>query len=180
MQIFAIYSLLNDKFIGRNNDLIIKDKYDLQHFKSETLGNTIIMGRKTVESLPKRLKNRTVIMLSSQERIKLQLLDNLKADLIVNSPREAINLAYTLNKNKVFIAGGASIYDIFADLLDGIIETRFYRNDFDSNQSGLIELPKSIKNWKETKTKHIVVSELESCVVCRFFKENPSQSQSEV
>lgn len=170
MQIFAIYSLLNDQFIGKDNDLLIKDKNDLQHFKEETFNRTLIMGRKTVESLPKKLKNRTIIMLTTNPLYIHHSNLDMHADFVVRSPHEAIKLAYDLGVSKLYIAGGASIYDTFSSILDGIIETNFYKSDFDHNQDNLISLPTSIIDWKKRDFTFRDCKDLRSCTVNYFIK----------
>ena len=48
-----------DGAIGKDGDLPWRQSTDLQHFNQITLGGTIVMGRKTWESLPGKLPNRT-------------------------------------------------------------------------------------------------------------------------
>jgi dihydrofolate reductase len=49
----AIVVIANDRAIGKNGELLCHLPADLKHFKAITMGHTIIMGRKTFESLPK-------------------------------------------------------------------------------------------------------------------------------
>ena len=51
----AIFSINTKGFMGKNNNLIVKDKEDLGNFKKITENHTIVMGRKTFESFPKPL-----------------------------------------------------------------------------------------------------------------------------
>ena len=51
--------------LGKNNDLIWHFKQDMKFFKETTLGHTVIMGRKTFESLPKALPNRLNVVITS-------------------------------------------------------------------------------------------------------------------
>lgn len=62
----AIFSVDNNGGIGYNNELLFRDKTDLKRFKSLTEGSTIVMGRKTFESLPYLLPNRKHIVITSQ------------------------------------------------------------------------------------------------------------------
>ncbi len=169
MRIFAIYSVLNDKIIGHNNDLIVKDRNDLKHFKSETFGKTLIMGRKTIESLPKKLDDRTIIMLSTNPDYINSTCVKMNTNFIVRSPHEAIKLAYSLGIQNLYIAGGSSVYNIFSNLIDEIIETKFYQDNFDYTQKNLVYLPESIIELKN-KFSLVKSKDLKSCTVNYFIK----------
>ena len=60
-----LVAVSNNNVIGKNNDLPWKLKRDLQHFKNYTTGKTIVMGRKTYESIGRPLPNRRNIIISS-------------------------------------------------------------------------------------------------------------------
>ncbi len=74
--------------IGKDNDLIWHLSDDLKHFKSLTNGHHIIMGRKTFESFPKPLPNRTHIVITRQKDYKVP-----EGVIIVNSLNDAIDAA---------------------------------------------------------------------------------------
>lgn len=86
--------------IGDNNTLPFKLKTDLMLFKQKTIGNTVIMGRKTAESLAKPLKDRTNIILSRNPSYKKE------GFITVNSLKETEKYV----KGDAFIIGGAEIY----------------------------------------------------------------------
>lgn len=89
--------------IGKNNKLPWHLSEDLKRFKQITSGHTVIMGRKTFESIGKPLPNRFNIVISS----RLQNLDGEIKDLIfVSSLDEALEKA----KGEVFIIGGGQVY----------------------------------------------------------------------
>lgn len=89
--------------LGKDNQLLWHLKGDLAFFKEKTMGHTIIMGRKTFESLPKMLPNRKHIIISRNEKY---LIDGA---LILHSEEDA--LEYIKNSSdECFIIGGASIY----------------------------------------------------------------------
>lgn len=89
--------------IGKNNQLPWHIPEDLKRFKEITSGHTIIMGRKTFESIGKPLPNRKNIVITSQ----LQNLDGAINDLIfVSSLEQALEIA----KGDVFIIGGGQVY----------------------------------------------------------------------
>jgi len=94
--------------IGYKNELLFRIKADLQlNFKAKTLGQVVVMGRNTFESLPgkKPLKDRTNIVLSHSMPLVEQ------EDLIIcRSVKELSEILRGYPHCKVFIAGGASIY----------------------------------------------------------------------
>lgn len=89
--------------IGKNNQLLCHLPADLKHFKQLTTGNTIIMGRKTFESIGKPLPNRTTIIISRNDSFKAP-----EGCLLAKSLQEAITLASF--DPTPFIIGGAEIY----------------------------------------------------------------------
>ena len=92
--------------IGKDNAMPWHISADLKRFKELTTGHTIVMGRKTWESLPKKpLPNRKNIVLTRNT--------NFKADgaTVIHKPDDLEN--YTDNGKKNFIIGGAEIYRIF-------------------------------------------------------------------
>lgn len=104
MTTFAIIAAMDEnRGIGKNNDLPWHLSTDLKHFASVTKGGTVIMGRKTWESLPEAyrpLKERLNIVVSRGE---LELPDGVK---LAHSLDEALELA----KEKTFVIGGATLY----------------------------------------------------------------------
>ena len=65
MIISHLVAVSNNKVIGKDNDLPWKLKRDLLHFKNYTVGKTILMGRKTFESIGRPLPNRNNFMVST-------------------------------------------------------------------------------------------------------------------
>lgn len=89
--------------IGYQNKLLFWLPNDLRRFKSLTTGNTIIMGRKTFESLPKgALPNRRNIVLSSQAGLSCSGAE------VFFSLEEALDSCRP--DEQVYIIGGASVY----------------------------------------------------------------------
>ena len=86
--------------IGKNGDLPWRQSTDLQFFKKTTLGKTVVMGRKTWDSLPFPLPGRRNIVISRSKR----------DDVEVMSIEEVRELAKT---DDLFIIGGGEIYSIF-------------------------------------------------------------------
>lgn len=123
--------------IGKDNDLLWRISADLKRFKAITTGNTIVMGRKTFDSLPKgALPNRRNIVLSHQD-LKI---DNVEVFQDIESIAKA-----TENDEQVFIIGGASLYNSFIDKVKRVFLTKVH-STFEAD----VFFPKV--NWNEWKT----------------------------
>ncbi len=102
--------------IGFQNKLLFWLPNDLKHFKALTTGHTIIMGRKTFESLPKgALPNRRNIVLSTQENLKCAGAE------VYQSLEEA--LRHCAPDEEVYVIGGASVYRQAMPLADRLCLT---------------------------------------------------------
>ena len=101
-----IAAVADNKAIGNGNKLIYRIANDMQHFKELTLGNVVIMGRRTYESIGKPLNCRNNIIVTSHE-LPGNDYDNLWA---VRSLEEAYELAEDLDGEKIFVIGGAQLY----------------------------------------------------------------------
>lgn len=106
--------------IGANNKLLWNIPEDLQFFKESTLGHVVLMGRKTYESLPKKLPRRIVLNVSSA-RGSIPITDYL--NWAVSQCCE------DLNTNQIFIAGGAKLYNSTFDIADELWITQV-ENDY--------------------------------------------------
>lgn len=105
-----IVAMAKNNVIGIQNKLPWHLPEDLKHFKEKTLNQSVIMGRKTFESLPKNfrpLPKRQNIILTRQ-------------NLNFNNTETAHNLneAFLKSKNKIFILGGESIYKLALNKVD--------------------------------------------------------------
>jgi dihydrofolate reductase len=106
--------------LGKNNDLVWHLPNDFKRFKNPTSGHHIIMGRKTFESFPKPLPNRTHIVISRQEDY------NPQGCFVVNSMEKAIEMC---PRDEVsFIIGGGEIYKLGISLSDKIELTLVHHN----------------------------------------------------
>lgn len=107
----AIVAYAENRVIGKDNDLIWHLPDDLKHFKRHTAGKTIIMGRKTWDSLGGRpLPNRRHIVITRSTDFTAQGAE------VVHSLEAAVELAQ--NEEEVFIVGGAQIYTLSLPLID--------------------------------------------------------------
>lgn len=114
--------------IGKDNDLIISNKEDMKFFKSMTTGTTVIMGRKTWESMnSKPLPNRFNIIITSTP-LKYDEQAS-KQQIFVSSLEEAIKINKELfHLNEVFIIGGGQLYKeaLEKDLVDVIYCNKYF------------------------------------------------------
>ncbi len=110
--------------LGKDNDLIWHISEDLKRFKRLTTGHAIIMGRKTFESMPKALPNRTNIVLTQKKDYTAEGAE------VVHTLEDA--LALVKNDMQPFIIGGGQIYSLFMPLCDRIELTRVH-HEFDAD-----------------------------------------------
>ena len=110
MQIHLIWAQDKNGGIGENGQLPWHISEDLKKFKEITLNSTVIMGRKTWESLPiKPLPNRNNIILSSKKQ---------SDGITAMSLEDCMMILKRMKVNKIFIIGGRSIYKLFYNLAD--------------------------------------------------------------
>lgn len=100
-----IVAIAKNNVIGKGNKLIWHISEDLKRFKSITSGKSMIMGRKTFESLPGILPNREHIILTRDKNFKVDS-DKVK---VVNNLDTLIE-KYSNCEDEVFVIGGAEIY----------------------------------------------------------------------
>ena len=101
-QINIVIAVSNNNIIGSENSLPWHIPTDLKHFKNITSGNTVIMGRKTYESIGKPLPNRTNIIITRNKSYKAN------GCIVCHSLDEA--LLKSVNNHDIFIIGGCEIY----------------------------------------------------------------------
>ena len=104
--------------IGKDNKLIWHLSDDLKHFKELTKGHFVIMGRKTFESMPKALPNRTNVVITRKLDYKAE------NAIVVNSMQQA--LKHAENDSQPFIIGGGEIYKLAIEDADRIELTRVH------------------------------------------------------
>ena len=103
---YAIVAVDEKWGIGRDNALLFHLSADLKRFKELTSGHTVLMGRKTLESLPggRGLPNRRNIVLTGQRGFTAERAE------IVHSPAEALLTA----DEDAWVIGGESVYRMFS------------------------------------------------------------------
>lgn len=110
MKISMIAAIGRNNELGKGNDLIFHFHNDMVFFRKTTTGSTVVMGRKTFESLPKVLPNRRNIVISTNQNLEIEGAE------VCSSIEEAMKLFE--NDEKVFIIGGGKIYSEFLGYAD--------------------------------------------------------------
>ncbi len=137
--IFHVVAVANGNVIGKDNKLPWHFSSDLKFFKNLTTGSTVIMGRKTYESIGKPLPNRENFVLSRQSSLIAQ--EHLK---IFNSLEDAIK---QISTKDAYIIGGENLYRQSLAVIDGIYLTRIHA-DFEGD-AFYPEIPKVFKEAGE-------------------------------
>ena len=108
----AIVAVSRNYGIGNDNSLLFHIPEDLKFFKAMTLNKVVVMGRKTLESLPggKPLKDRTTVVLSSSKSIDGAITASSKDDLF--------DILSKYNTDDIMICGGEQIYNLLLPLCD--------------------------------------------------------------
>src|ERR1700753_3488607 len=114
MTVSIVVAISENHVIGKDNKLLWYLPNDLKHFKDITNGHTVIMGRKTYDSVGKPLPRRRNIIITRQP-IQIEGCE------VVNSIQAALTLCKA--EEEVFIVGGAEIYKQSMNLTDRIYLT---------------------------------------------------------
>ena len=126
--------------LGKDNKLIWHFKKDMEYFKEVTTGKTVVMGRKTYESIGRPLPNRRNIVITSR------MLEGVET---VKTVDEILDM-----HEDIFIIGGASIYEefikyadkIYLTLIDKEYDADTYFPTFDENQFEKTVIKKETEN----------------------------------
>lgn len=114
MKILIIAAVGRNYELGRNNDLIWHFHKDMVFFRETTTGSTVLMGRKTFESLPKALPKRRNIVITNDKNYIAEGAE------VCHSVDDALELC---KNDNVFVIGGGKIYQQFIDMADSLYLT---------------------------------------------------------
>jgi dihydrofolate reductase len=118
--ISIIVAIAEDNAIGKNNELLYRIPGDMKRFKKITSGHTIVMGKRTYFSLPKRpLPDRTNIVISDDKN------DRFEGCIMAYSIEDAIEKCNDRDEN--FIIGGGIIYRAFFPFTNKLYLTRIHK-----------------------------------------------------
>jgi len=136
-----IVAKAKNDIIGKDNALIWHLPEDLKRFKKLTTGHTIIMGRKTFESLGRVLPNRYHIILCNDAQMEI---DDENVEIL-----EDISMLdkYIKDEEEHFVIGGATMYRLLMPYC-----TKMYITEINQDFEGDVSFPKfDNKEWKVTK-----------------------------
>ena len=105
-QMNLIVAVDNNWAIGNRNELLIRIPNDQRHFREETMGKVVVLGRKTLATFPQGLplQGRTNIILSRDKNYKV------KDAIVVHSLEELLEELKQFSREDVYIIGGESVY----------------------------------------------------------------------
>ena len=121
-KLIAIMAMTSDEVIAINDKLPIKSKEDMKHFKSTTINETVLMGRKTFDTLGKALPNRYNIVVSKNKLINKEP-NVYYTDTILKALHHATPIT---NDRDIYVIGGSEIYKQLVPLCDEFYLTVFY------------------------------------------------------
>jgi len=116
-----IATVAENGVIGKDGDIPWHIPEDLQHFKQKTTGNTVVMGRKTYQSLPD-----SFTPLPDRENIVLTRSDFQPGDDSVKVANSLEDAWEKSSNEKVFIIGGAGVYRQIIEEADKMVLTEIY------------------------------------------------------
>ena len=108
--------------IGKDGDLLVRLPGDMEFFKEKTRGNVVVMGRATLESLPKKrgLAKRVNIVLTTRPDFTAERCE------IVHSHEELFHRLEAFDSSSVFVIGGARVYRELLPYCDRAYVTRVH------------------------------------------------------
>ena len=156
MKLSLIAAIGQNNELGFNNNLIWHLPGDMKFFRETTIGHTIIMGRKTFESLPKLLPDRKHIVLS---RSNIDI-----PEIEVYHDIESFLNQYQHSNEEIFNIGGASLYQALLKYTDKMYLTEIeamakadaYFPHFDKTEYNSSILDEKIDQKTNIKYKHIL------------------------
>lgn len=117
-KITLIVAASENNVIGKNNKMLWRLPNDFKYFKKNTLGHSVVMGRKTFESIGKPLVDRRNIILTRNFNYLPEETD------VANSVNEVLN--YCRDEREIFVIGGSEIYKQTLPLASKILLTRVH------------------------------------------------------
>lgn len=114
--ITIIACLARNRVIGHKGQIPWKFPANLKHFKEKTTGNTVVMGRKTFDSVGVLSQRRQIILTREVDRPEYYPEDNV---FFINTPE--VSEFYT--QGDIYIAGGEQIYKLYLDRADRMMLT---------------------------------------------------------
>jgi len=139
MNLAGIVAYSQNRIMGVNNQLPWHLPDDLKHFKALTTGKTVLMGRKTYDSIGKPLPNRRNIVLSRDKNLQVPGCEVISSlDALFDS------------QDEIFIIGGAEIFKILLPKIQTL-----YLTEVQANIQGDVFFPQlNATEWREISREH--------------------------
>lgn len=115
-RISIIAALGKNRELGKHNDLIWRISPDLKRVKELTMGHTLIMGRNTYTSIGRPLPNRTNIIVTTTYT-------HIGGCIVIPTFEDALTYARTIERDEIFMFGGARIYEASLPIADRLYLT---------------------------------------------------------
>ena len=145
----------NDWAIGRNGDLLTRLPADMKRFREITTGHTVVMGRKTYESFPKRpLPDRVNCVISRTEKA-------IEGAEVFGSIEEFLEYAKGV-QDEIFVIGGGEIYRQMLPYCDKAYITRVYESF--GGDTFFVDMD-ALKDWEIVETSPVIET---NCHSIRF------------
>lgn len=153
MPVEIVVAMGRNRVIGRDGDMPWRLPTDLRHFKARTLGNPIIMGRKTFESIGRALPGRTNIVITRNPDFAAPPV------LVAGSPGRALDRAAAeRDANAISVIGGGRIYEQMIEMADRLVVTHVL-----ASPEGDVEFPAIDPTvWCETERSEPIQAEGDS------------------
>lgn len=160
-KITIIAAIGKNNELGKNNDLLWRIPADLAFFREQTINKKIVMGKNTLDSLPRLLPKRLHLVLTHQNIEENEQL------IVFNNLSKLKKYLDSLDE-EVMIIGGAQMYKIFIDIADKLILTEIndekvadvYFPIFDKSKWEMEILSKS--EYNNIEYKHVIYSKKNS------------------
>jgi dihydrofolate reductase len=182
MKMIKVIGILSNyrNILGVGDDLLIRDIEDMRHFRDTTMNNIIVMGRKTIESLPRKLDGRFTICLTSN---KEYVSDN--ADLICHSVNDVLNYVSLSATRTLYVCGGAEVYKAFSPFMNELIVTHFdlaFYEDYVSRKiekrDDIVYIPEELTDMMRDFRIELVIKRLNTGIVYSY-QNYPTRSSYE-
>ncbi|MGZ4600204.1 MAG: dihydrofolate reductase [Oryzihumus sp.] len=140
MSVTLLAAVGANRVIGRDNDLPWRLPEDLAHFKTVTMGHTLVMGRRTFDSIGRPLPGRRIVVVTRQPDWSRE------GVAVAHSLPEALRIAVADGDTEVFVVGGGQIY---AEALP--VATRLLLTEVEQSPEGDTLFPEvDGADWSET------------------------------
>lgn len=116
IRVTAVVAMDRKGVIGSNNQLPWQLSSDLQRFKKCTMGHTLVMGRKTYDSIGKPLPGRKTIVLTRNQQLAIP-----KVEIATTWDQV---LEKSSGESRIFVVGGAEVYKLLLPVCDDVLVTR--------------------------------------------------------